>query len=172
MEGIALFSSLLPIPLIVLYNVYLLLDLVLMSSMLVLFRPQLFRWALVADIVLVLIWCVECSYFGMASWFNIVFLLTSSLLVCALSSSVLWHLSIEERGPLHRSPLFWLILGMVIYFGGIAPVFSSFNFLAKRGDLMSGQVYWVVRVLCAVRYLTVAWACVHWRNPWVVLRNP
>lgn len=161
-EILAIVPALLPIRL-PMYNSYLLLDLLLMSWMLVRFHPPLRRWAIGANALLVLLWAAETAWFGISEWFNILFLLTSALAICAMSSVALWHLSLVERAPLQRSPLFWLLLGNVLYFGGIAPVFSSYNYLRSSGDLMSGQLYWIVRVLCAVRYLTVAWACLQWR---------
>ena len=162
-EILALHPALLPV-LVPMYNIYLLFDLVLMSWMLVRFHPPLRRWAIGTSALLAVLWALETAWFGIGAWFNILFLLTSALAICAMSSAALWHLSQVERAPLQRSPLFWLLLGTVLYFGGIAPVFSSYNYLAKHGDIMSGQLYWIVRVLCAVRYLSVAWACIQWRR--------
>lgn len=159
-ETLALFPSRLDVSPFYLYNIYLLAELSLMSWFIVELKPSLHRAAVVGNLVLLVVWLVESDLFGVEQSFHVIHLLLSALVLCAFTSLVLWELSLWEKEPLHRFPLFWLLLGMVLYFGGIAPVFSSFNYLARFESIMSNYLYWIVRILCAVRYLCVAYACI------------
>lgn len=142
-----------------LYNLYLLVESALLGWMLVRLDGRLLpavRWAGPA---LLLAWVLETALLGFTGWFHIIYLILGGLTLCALSSVVLWRLAMHHQGPLHQVPTFWLLLGMVVYFGGIAPVFSAYNYFESRADVMSNGLYWIVRALCAARYLCVAAAC-------------
>lgn len=154
----ALFARDFDFPPVVLYNFYLILDLTLTSWMLISIWSKLRTSLTWCNLGLLVAWVLETAVFGWR-WFNIIFLLLSALVLCISSSVILWRLSQTEVGALRNSAVFWILLSLVLYFGGIAPIFSSFNYLARHQDLMSEKLYWIVRALCAVRYIGVAAAC-------------
>lgn len=69
--------------------------------------------------------------------------------------AVLFHASFSSQS-LSSQPVFWLALSVLIFFGGIVPYYSMFNYLYKTNPALLGKLFVITEVLNHVRYPMVA----------------
>lgn len=160
-EILALLPAHMNIPKIELYNIYLAVEAITMGHMLQRIEPELRRYVPFVLSLLLIAWAVEIANVGMGSQLLPVFVLISAFSICAGSGWAFWRLAESERGPLQHSPFFWLLLALVLFFGGAVPLFTSFNYVSRTDQQLARELYWIVRILCAVRYISVAIACLY-----------
>ena len=86
-------------------------------------------------------------------------ILTEALLVVIVLLATLWDLARQSEERLQQVPAFWLFLGMLIYFGGLAPVIAIIRYVYIDDPKLAAQFYNVIPVLTTLRYLLTALAC-------------
>jgi hypothetical protein len=97
------------------------------------------------------------------------FLFTPAVVVMAFILAgcclmVLWHLADSSTRPLRRVPEFWLFLGLMLFFGGLAPLIGSLGPLYERYPELTRNLYTIITVLGYQRYVLAAVACVQARQ--------
>ncbi len=108
---------------------------------------------------------------GLAAWAVIwdlnrpvEFLLTEAIVATALLQTVvvlaaLWHLADRSEQPLWREPMFWLLLGLLAYFGGLFPIIGPLRFLEKTSPMLTFSLYLIITILSVLRSLLTGIAC-------------
>ncbi|WP_276132383.1 hypothetical protein [Polluticoccus soli] len=69
--------------------------------------------------------------------------------------AVLFHASFT-RQALSSQPVFWLSLSVLIFFGGIVPYYSMFNYLYTTNPVLLEKLFIITEVLNHLRYPMVA----------------
>ncbi|MCB0790404.1 MAG: hypothetical protein H6595_10120 [Flavobacteriales bacterium] len=141
------------------YNLYNLLELALLLLLFDTHRPRLRKWYLAAGgLVLV------ATGWSMTRYAPLEQLLTPVILVYALTMTLLlmallWDLAQHSKVPLQRLPMFWLFMGLLVYFGGLAPIIGLTPYLLEIDEHLAARAYLIMPVLGAIRYLLAAVAC-------------
>lgn len=144
---------------VVLYNVYAIIESVVLLSMVYALYPERGR-------SLVLLGAVGGSGVvysivsgGLTDYLIIEGLLTISLVNCVVFLLALLNVARNSSEPLHTVPLFWVFAGLLLYFGGIIPVLGTWKYLGQLDLELSQVTYWIVVLLAIVRYSLTAVAC-------------
>jgi hypothetical protein len=58
-----------------------------------------------------------------------------------------------------REPLFWLLLGLLAYFGGLFPIIGPLKFLESTSPMLTFNLYLTITVLSVLRFLLTGTAC-------------
>ncbi|MCD6062824.1 MAG: hypothetical protein K0R82_735 [Flavipsychrobacter sp.] len=69
--------------------------------------------------------------------------------------TVLFHASFGNE-TLSTQPVFWLALSVLIFFGGIVPYYSMFNYLYQTNPVLLKKLFIITQVLNHLRYPIVA----------------
>jgi hypothetical protein len=144
----------------VLYNLYQPLEFVLFLMLIQQLHPE-WRTRLRVGLVLGLAaWAI--------SWYMnepTAFLLTDAIMVTALLLTIsilgtLWRLADSSEQPLQREPMFWLLIGLLAYFGGLFPIIGPLRFFQETSPMMSFNLYLIINLLAVLRYLLTGVACI------------
>ena len=63
---------------------------------------------------------------------------------------------------IYKQPMFVLCLSMIIYFGGIIPLFGTLNLLNRDYPILAKKLFYINKGLVGLRYALVAltfWLC-------------
>ena len=93
------------------------------------------------------------------------FLLTDAIMITALLLTIailgtLWRLADSSERPLHREPMFWLLIGLLAYFGGLFPIIGPLKYLQATSPTLSFNLYLIINLLAVLRYLLTGVACI------------
>lgn len=88
--------------------------------------------------------------------FSVLSFIVESLAMTAVYSLVLYDCLKERKISTWRNPVFWAVLGMLIYFACNLPYFSLFNYLNENHIKLSKLLIHVTETLANVRYICVA----------------
>lgn len=109
-------------------------------------------------------WAVEMFTIAGRPLFVTYSFLFGTLIILAFYLLVLWNVVNEFRGPLRRSYAFWLSVAVLVYFGSAAPLMGSINYFIGVDLPLAQRLYWVVRVLCIIKFALMGIACLNARN--------
>ncbi|HQV76662.1 MAG TPA: hypothetical protein PLE78_14310 [Flavobacteriales bacterium] len=144
---------------VVLYNVYAIIEFVVLLSMVHTLHPDRGRSLLVLGAVGGTGVTYSIVTGGLTDYLIIEGLLTISLVNCVVFLLALLNIARNSSGPLHTVPLFWFFAGVLLYFGGIIPVLGTWKYLGQLDLELSQVTYWIVVLLAIVRYSLTAVAC-------------
>lgn len=81
------------------------------------------------------------------------------ILLASVNAIVLWRLANESIVPLPQLPIFWLCIGSVLYFGGLAPVVAMAHFVQVKDVELATLLWTLVPTLGILRYALAIHAC-------------
>lgn len=145
------------------FNIYFLLEVLLLVSAAyyLINRPSLKKPYLVVLSGLVLAWITMFFFKGIGVVYSPFFISYSFLLVVlylyAISAN---HLFKTKR--IYTQPMFVLCLAMIIYFGGVMPLFGTINVLNRDYPVLAKKLFYINKGLVGLRYALVAltfWLC-------------
>ncbi len=150
------------------YNIYIPLDFLLLALLATpSFKPRLRRMLTVTSAVL----CAGALTIAFTDpgriFINDIFLFGALLSVLLLTVSLFTHAT-KSDGPLFREPFFWLMMGQLVYFGGMLPYNGLLNYLMVRDAPLAERLSFINPLLATVRYgsMGVAFAVArHWIGP-------
>lgn len=87
-------------------------------------------------------------------------ILLASVLQALVLLVLLWRMAMSSDRPLHRVPEFWLFMGLLVYFGGMAPFFALIRFVYANDPVVANVLWTLMPFLCIIRYAMGAWSCV------------
>lgn len=103
---------------------------------------------------------------GANLWVNgsLSFLLTEGMLVIGVMLSVallalLWDLANTSDTPLQHVPEFWLNMGLLVYFGGMAPMVGLLRFIYMADPQLANRLWNILPMLAITCYLLIFQAC-------------
>lgn len=142
-----------------LFNLYLMAEAMLVPAMVYTQRPQWRPWLLAAAVVAlsVLGWSVYTQ--GLGTVVLTLAATANALLFVVLLLVLLWHMANSGETTVHRSPAFWVFMGMLVYFGGLLPVVGSVPVIHKYDERLAAVLWYTLPVLASVRYLLAAYGC-------------
>jgi hypothetical protein len=73
---------------------------------------------------------------------------------------MLWRMAMGSDQALPKVPEFWLFMGLLVYFGGMAPFFALIRFVYANDPVVANVLWTLMPVLCIIRYAMGAWSCV------------
>ncbi|MBL7951136.1 MAG: hypothetical protein JNM62_05400 [Flavobacteriales bacterium] len=76
-----------------------------------------------------------------------------ALLLAVAAALALWHVANTSSVPVQRVPLFWIGMGLLLYFGALSPVVILAQVVRSADPLMAAMLWTIMPVLCALRYL-------------------
>ncbi len=82
-------------------------------------------------------------------------LIIGGLLLGAISAKALFVLARESIVPLHREPLFWVLLSIMVYYLTFIPIFGLYNYLIAQNSPITFQLNYINNVLFVIRYGSV-----------------
>lgn len=82
-----------------------------------------------------------------------------SFILAIVLFALLWHMANSSVEPLHRVPVFWLFVGMLLYFIALPPVVGLARYLRKQDLEVAAALWTIMPVLATLRYLLTAYAC-------------
>jgi hypothetical protein len=151
-EAIGILTSELDVHNVVLYNVYAIVEFILLLDMVRLLRPRWWPGLCVAVILGLTSMVHTMIAHGPFGYLAMEGLLTLCLLGSLVFLLLLVDLARSSLVPLGKLPAFWVFTGTLVYFGGIIPVLGAWKFVGAL-DLERSQVlYWIVIGLAMVRY--------------------
>ncbi len=121
-------------------------------------RPSWKRWLLLCGMLFIGSYIINVIVRGTIHGLMIETVLLNALVLSILLICVLLWLAQQASVPLYRLPGFWIMLGLLIYFAGIAPTIGGYEMIF-RDPAIGHYVYHVVQVLCIIRYLLAAYGC-------------
>lgn len=97
------------------------------------------------------------------------FLLTHGIVAigCLLTVELvlrLWWLSEHSMEPLHRVPVFWLMIGLMFNFAAAIPLFAFLSYISRTHGDLAYPLYRIVLLLSLVRYALIGKACLMERS--------
>lgn len=156
----------------VLYNLYLPIEFVLFLMLIQQLHPE---WRVRIRVAMVL----GLAAWAASWWMNepTAFLLTDAIMITALLLTIailgtLWRLADTSDRPLQREPLFWLLIGLLTYFGGLFPIIGPLKFIEKTSPLLSFNLYLIINLLAVLRYLLTGVACLLERRSVLLSTHP
>ncbi|HRP00662.1 MAG TPA: hypothetical protein PLN54_14610 [Flavobacteriales bacterium] len=156
----------------VLYNLYLPFEFMMLLLLIQLLHPE---WRTRLRVALVL----GLAAWATSWWMNepMAFLLTDAIMVLALLLTItllgtLWRLADTSDQPLQREPLFWLLIGLLTYFGGLFPIIGPLKFIEQTSPLLSFNLYLIINLLAVLRYLLTGVACLLERRSVLLSTHP
>lgn len=87
-------------------------------------------------------------------------ILLASVLQAMVLMVLLWRMAIASVRPLQKVPEFWLLMGLLIYFGGMAPFFALIKYVYANDRDVANVLWTLMPFLCIIRYAMGAWSCV------------
>lgn len=90
--------------------------------------------------------------------------LLASVLQALLVLVVLWRMALSSERPVQHVPEFWLFMGLLLYFGGMAPFFALIRFVYANDPLVANTLWTLMPFLCMLRYAMGAWSCLLMRR--------
>jgi hypothetical protein len=72
----------------------------------------------------------------------------------------MWHLARTSSVALHHVPVFWLFMGLLLFYGGLIPAFAMIRFVFRTDQSMADLLWTIPPILTSLRYLLAAYACV------------
>ena len=82
-----------------------------------------------------------------------------ALVLALLTVAFLVDLARQSEQVLQRVPVFWLFMGLLVYFGGLLPVVGLVRVLYVQFPELAARLWTILPVLTVVRYLLAAQAC-------------
>jgi len=143
-----------------LYNAFIPIEFVLVLAVLQRIRPEWNKaWAL--SLAVGMMGIGYCYYKGLGTGFVV----TEAALVISVVLSigimaVLWSLANSSTRSLVKLPEFWLLVGFLLYFGGMVPLIASIRFLFEMDKVLAGKLWLIAPYLCIVRYAFTAYAAI------------
>lgn len=104
----------------------------------------------IAIIVPVLAWDLWAH--GSAHYLATNALIIGGLLLGIISAQALFVLVRESIVPLHREPLFWVLLSIMVYYLTFIPIFGLYNYLIAQNSPIAFQLNDINNVLFVIRY--------------------
>lgn len=143
-----------------LYNAFIPIEFVLVLAVLQRIRPEWNKaWALCLAVGILGIG--YCYYKGLGKGFIVA---EAALVISVVLSigimAVLWSLANNSTRSLAKLPEFWLLVGLLLYFGGMVPVIASIRFLFEMDKVLAGKLWLIAPYLCIVRYAFTAYAAI------------
>lgn len=143
-----------------LYNAFIPIEFVLVLAVLQRIRPEWNKaWALCLAVGMLGIG--YCYYKGLGKGFVVA---EAALIISVVLSigimAVLWSLANNSTRSLVKLPEFWLLVGLLLYFGGMVPVIASIRFLFEMDKVLAGKLWLIAPYLCIVRYAFTAYAAI------------
>jgi hypothetical protein len=108
-------------------------------------------------------WAVEMWHIGARPQMTVYTFLLATLVYVAFYLLLLWAIVNEHRGPLSRHAPFWLCLSVLLFFGGVAPIFGSVNYFIRVDRALANQLYWGVRILAILKFVLMGITCLQAR---------
>jgi phosphate starvation-inducible membrane PsiE len=141
------------------YNLFGLLEALLVIHFIGLLRPA-WKWLLAAMAsIIVSAFLINFRVMGSVSaGLAVEAILLNSFLLSVLLMATLWWLAQESAVPMHKVPMFWVLVGLLLYFAGIVPCIGGYEILFKQYEV-GHRVFHIVQGLCIIRYLFTAYAC-------------
>lgn len=144
----------------VLYNVFTWLEFLVLLAMVHAQHP-LWRNTLVGVGVLgTAVMAVIASHAGTLRVILIEGIVVMALLLALTLGALLWSVANTSVVPLHRVPVFWLFMGLLLYFGALPPVVTLAR--AVSDPSIATTLWTIVPMLCILRYLLTAYA--YWKT--------
>lgn len=141
------------------FNLYIFAEALLVPAMVYTQRPQWKPWLLAATVVALAVLGWNAATLGLTKLVFTTAAVTNALIFVVLLLALLWHLANTSKVALHRSPSFWVFMGMLVYFGGLLPVVGSVPVLHANDERLAAVVWNILPVLASVRYLLAAYGC-------------
>lgn len=146
-----------------LFNVYLLFEVLIVSRLGFYFvrKTAIHKIVIPYFILAVMFWAGSVYVKGIDAFQN-TYLITYSLVFVLL---FLYSLSVNHlfnASKIYKEPMFVLCLAMIVYYGGITPIFGMYNILNREFPEVARNLYNINQVLVALRYSLVAvsfWLC-------------
>ena len=158
-ELVGLITSQLGIRNAIMYNLYALVEFLVLMSLVRLLRPG---WAT----ILLGIGAIGIGAVLLAMWrlgptrqLALEGILVLGLLCSAVFLRLLLALAGDSQTKLGSTPAFWLFIGALAYFGGIIPIVGAWRFLGELDKELSKTLYWIVIILAIIRYACATVAC-------------
>lgn len=144
----------------VFYNVFVVLEFLLVLRMLAILRRG-GQWPFIITALLGLLgWCWSWS-----RWKSLDFLLTegvsvASLLICLWALVLLWQFSEESDVPLSKKPEFWVLTAMLVFYGALFPIIGPLRLLYEDSPQLAYYLYTIVQILSVARYGLIGYGCI------------
>ena len=104
--------------------------------------------------------------------------LVHSLVLTGLFLAVLFRLALRSLRPLHRVPLFWLALGLVLFYGLELPFRGLYNYVVAHDLELARRLHHINDITYTLRYGLVLVACgvgarhISPPEPWTTSASP
>lgn len=138
-----------------LYNAYMVLEFILINGMLVRSRTNgsIPKWIMIAGCIAylsALIWNIVVSYPDPGLWTTT--LIIGGSLLGIHAAHVLFHMANDGQRRLLSTPVFWVVLAVMVYFFTFIPVFGLYNYLTSHSEELANRVYRTNDLLFVLRY--------------------
>jgi len=143
-----------------LYNVFLPIEFVLVLGVLLRIRPQ-WRITWAVSLVVGLLGIGYCYVKGYGKGFIVVeAALVISLILSVGIMATLWSLADRSTRALAKVPEFWLLVGMLLYFGGMVPLIGLTRSVFELDMALAKRLWMIAPYLCIMRYAFTAYAAI------------
>jgi len=141
------------------FNLYIFTEVLLVPAMVYTQRPQWKPWLLGATVGALIVLGWNAATLGLTTLVLTTAAVSNALIFVVLLLALLWHLANSSSVALHRSPPFWVFMGMLVYFGGLVPVVGSVPVIHAHDQRLAAVMWHILPVLASVRYLLAAYGC-------------
>jgi hypothetical protein len=142
-----------------LYNLFQPFEFVMLLLFIHQLRPEWRRKLLAAGALGLAVWVVSWNLNEPTEFLLTEAIVFTALLLTTASLGALWQLAERCEVPLLREPLFWLLLGLLAYFGGLFPIIGPLKFLESTSPMLAFNLYLTITVLSVLRFLLTGTAC-------------
>ena len=140
------------------YNLFGQLEALLVLYLIGTLRPSWKRWLIASGALFIISFISNVVYRGTLHVLMVETILLNAFLLSLLLMATLWWLAQTSDQPLQRVPLFWILLGLLIYFAGMLPTIGGYEFIFHEYET-GHRVFHIVQGLCIIRYLLTAYGC-------------
>ncbi len=143
-----------------LYNIYLLFDFVfpLLIAYLFCHRKDLLKQVLLLTGTYIIVWIFSIWYINIDTFFSFLYILDSFILLLTYCY-LLYQESLHFKKAIIQSPIFWLCVGTILFYGVNLPFFSLLPFLSKNlTTLQFRKLHNLLLLLIQIRYFAIAYS--------------
>ena len=138
-----------------LYNIYMVLEFsLLIASAYDFFQTKFYKRAAIAALFLYLPgWIYQIASNGI-DYFSVMGYVLGCIYLTPVFLAAVYEISIKTENP-RKHPFLWQSIGIIIYFGGVIPIFSMFNYFIHGNDHskeLGIKLYAVNDILGVLRY--------------------
>lgn len=119
-------------------------------------RPPLVHVLLIAYSI---IWAIDMYTIGGKIQFAMHAFLFGTPILVAIYLLLLWHLVNDLRGPLTAHPPFWLYLTVLLFYGTVAPLLGSVNYLYEFIPQPGRKIQSFISFMSIVKFVLLSIAC-------------